>query len=192
MREYELKNNIIGFYNGIYSQWFMCSIDIDNGDWVELLQKYAIKNIVTFYTHFDDADMPYSRKFNCAEQAMMFGKAIVFGDWENALKVLTIKHPRDQKALGRKIKDFNEEEWNKVKFHLVSMINQKKFEQNFDLATELESTGHALIVEMSQPDKIWGIGYYSEEDNAWDVAKWNGENLLGRAIMRVRENLRNP
>nr|WP_281274574.1 NADAR domain-containing protein [Brevibacillus nitrificans] len=44
--------------------------------------------------------------FNCAEQAMMYGKAVLFHDRKIAEKVLKAAEPREQKQLGRLVKNF--------------------------------------------------------------------------------------
>lgn len=199
MKEYELRNNILGFYNGIFSQWYggfknqdSGHLRIDNIDWMDTFKKIPSFSHQEFLFNFEKQDDDSFIVFNCAEAAMMFGKAILFGDWETAKKILITSHPSDQKQLGRMVKGYDQIIWDKVKFHVVTMINFKKFTQNKDLGDYLKSTGHALIVEQSGHDPIWGIGLFRENPDAWDVSKWNGENLLGRAIMRVRENLRNP
>jgi predicted NAD-dependent protein-ADP-ribosyltransferase YbiA (DUF1768 family) len=39
-------------------------------------------------------------------------------------------------------------------------------------------------------DRIWGIGMGGDNPAAGNPAKWKGENLLGFALMEVREKLR--
>jgi hypothetical protein len=41
--------------------------------------------------------------FICAEQYMMHGKAILFGDREIAAEIIAADHPKTHKALGRKV-----------------------------------------------------------------------------------------
>ena len=50
--------------------------------------------------------------FNCAEQWMMYNKAILFDDFEIADKIMSTNSPRTQKALGREVQNFNSEIWN--------------------------------------------------------------------------------
>lgn len=52
----------------------------------------------------------------------------------------------------------------------------------------LLETGDRLLVEASPYDKIWGVGY-SAANAAANEGNW-GENLLGKALMRVRDRLR--
>ncbi|MCC2175054.1 NADAR family protein, partial [Oscillospiraceae bacterium CLA-AA-H269] len=38
-------------------------------------------------------------------------------------------------------------------------------------------------------DRIWGIGLSMRDPSRLDRAKWRGQNLLGYALMMVRERL---
>lgn len=49
-------------------------------------------------------------------------------------------------------------------------------------------TGERELVEASSMDKIWGVGF-AEKDAEANRVKW-GQNLLGKALMVVRERLR--
>ena len=72
-------------------------------------------------------------KFNCTEQYMMYNKAMLFKDSETADEILACKNPRDHKALGRKVKNFNVDVWNKNAKRIVYDGNRAKFTQNPDL-----------------------------------------------------------
>lgn len=124
-------------------------------------------------------------KYNCAEQFMMYQKAILFGDNEVANEILNETDPKNIKALGRKIKNFNQQEWDENKFEIVIAGNFYKFNQNNELKNILLNTGNEDIAEASPFDKIWGIGI--DEKAAESGAEWQGENLLGKALMIVRD-----
>ena len=49
--------------------------------------------------------------YRCAEQYMMAGKARMFGDREVLAQILAAAHPRSMKALGRKVRGFDEAAW---------------------------------------------------------------------------------
>ena len=70
------------------------------------------------------------------------------------------------------------------------MGNKAKFSQNADIRDFLLSTGDAVLAEASPYDKIWGIGLDRETALKGSVEQWQGENLLGRALMEVRDWLR--
>lgn len=77
------------------------------------------------------------------------------------------------------------------KLKIVTEGNYLKFtasEHADVLKKELMETGDRELVEASPFDRIWGIGF-READAEKNRHKW-GENLLGRAVMDVRERLR--
>ena len=123
-------------------------------------------------------------KYNCAEQFMMYQKAILFGDNDVANEILNESNPKNIKALGRKIKNFNQQLWDENKFEIVIAGNFYKFTQNDQLKSILLKTGNQDIAEASPLDKIWGIGI--DEKTARSGAECQGENLLGKALMVVR------
>ena len=70
-----MKKTYKFFWSGIYSQWHMA-------DFVD----------------------EYNVKYNCAEQYMMASKTKIFKDEEALKKIMASSDPREQKALGRKVK----------------------------------------------------------------------------------------
>ena len=116
------------------------------------------------------------RKYNCSEQAFMWTKATYFKDDDTAIKIMSENDPKKIKKLSRTVKDFNDEEWSKVRYNFMLKINYEKYRQNPDLRKILLSTGDIIIVEDSPFDYIWGIG----KDGS-------GQNLLGKVLMEVRK-----
>ena len=68
--------------------------------------------------------------------------------------------------------------------------NFQKFLQNPALKDFLLRTGDKILVEASPRDRIWGIGMGASNENAENPAAWRGRNLLGFALMEVRDELR--
>lgn len=128
--------------------------------------------------------------YNTCEQFMMASKARVFGDDDSLREIMKARDPKIQKAIGRKVKGFNEQKWNSVARDIVYKGNYAKFSQNADLLEELRATGNKTIVEASPVDTIWGIGLAASDPKALDRKQWRGTNWLGEAIMKVREQLR--
>ncbi len=129
--------------------------------------------------------------FQNAEQFMMYGKAVWFKDKEIYNKIMQTSNPKEVKQLGRMVKNFNQIEWDKKKYDIVKQGNQFKFEQNEDCRNELLSTGNKILVEASPYDRIWGIGYSAEHPYCKNVnVDYWGENLLGKLLMELREELR--
>lgn len=128
-------------------------------------------------------------KYFTAEQYMMAKKALLFGDNVTCAKIMSASHPNQFKALGRKIKPFDEATWNEHKKEIVVQGNLAKFGQNERLKTFLLNTGNRVLVEASPYDKIWGIGMSANDDNVENPNMWKGENNLGFALMEVRDIL---
>lgn len=129
------------------------------------------------------------QKYCCMEQFMMACKAKLFHDYQILDQILNCSDPKRIKALGRKIKGFDEEIWNQYKYSIVYYGNYMKFSQNEDLKTFLKQTGNKIIAEASPYDGIWGIKMSSQNEMAYNPMKWKGQNLLGFALMQVRDAL---
>lgn len=127
--------------------------------------------------------------FNCAEQYMMYSKALIMEDNETAASILLTNSPREQKALGRKIKNFDATKWDAVKENIVTFGSFLKYTQNKDLQKHLFDTEGTVLVEASPYDKIWGIGLAEDNINAQDRKTWQGLNLLGEILTRLRDDL---
>ena len=129
--------------------------------------------------------------FPTAEHYMMHRKALLFGDARAASSVLAARDPAEAKQLGRHVRDFDEGRWRSARFDIVVAGNLEKFSQNPAARDFLLGTGGRVLVEASPRDKIWGIGLAEADGAARDVNRWRGLNLLGFALMRVRQQLRN-
>lgn len=156
----KMTDRYVLFWDGWPSQWFKAAFVID------------------------------SVQYNCAEQFMMAEKARVFGDGEILAQILRSRSPREQKAMGRRVGNFDPEEWNRVCRGIVYAANLAKFGQDKTLATKLLETRDRIIVEASPKDRIWGIGLGEEDPRALDESQWRGSNWLGIALLQVRQALR--
>ena len=97
--------------------------------------------------------------FSSMEQYMMYKKAVCFGDKDMANKILAT----DDVAA--------------------------KFSQNEDLKAKLKATDNSILAECAVKDRIWGIGLSMNNPDRLQIDKWKGQNLLGYALMMVRERL---
>jgi ribA/ribD-fused uncharacterized protein len=131
-------------------------------------------------------------EFSSTEQFMMYHKCLTCNDHVAANNVMAEHNPRLQKAIGRSIKPhlYNEEAWSAVRYKVVVEGNLLKFTQDKTLKELLLSTGDKEIVEASHEDPIWGIGLAPHDDRVLDKNLWKGTNLLGKAIMDVREKIK--
>lgn len=129
--------------------------------------------------------------FVTAEQWMMYKKAILFNDQAIATEILKCTNPRQQKSLGQKVKNFNEDTWKMHREEIVYMGNYAKFTQNKSLHQFMlhPNNRHKIFVEASPFDKIWGIGLGEDDVNADKPHKWKGLNLLGKILTKLRDDL---
>ena len=125
-------------------------------------------------------------RYATAEHYMMAGKARLFGDDAIVEQVLAAPSPRAAKALGRRVRGFDQTVWEAHRFDLVVAGNVAKFGQHPDLRDYLLDTRDRVLVEASPVDRIWGIGLAAGDPAASDPARWRGLNLLGFALMRAR------
>jgi ribA/ribD-fused uncharacterized protein len=153
-------NKYTFFYSGPFSQWAK--------------------------TPFMDVDQIV---YNTAEQYMMAKKALLFHDTETYQKIMNTKDPKEQKQLGRQVKDFNERMWNVYSILIVTDGNILKFSQNHKEKELLLNTKGTILVEASPYDKVWGIGLKDDDPQAQFMNLWQGENRLGFILTHVRDLL---
>lgn len=128
--------------------------------------------------------------FHTTEQAFMWAKANGFHDRETARKILAEKNPAKAKVLGREVKPFSHIYWDLNKEFLMYEVNLAKYSQFDDYKAVLLSTGEKQLVEVNGKDTIWGIGLYANDPRVLDEKQWQGQNLLGKVLMKVRKELR--
>jgi len=143
-----------------FSQWWLSSFDVDG---------------ITYKT---------------AEHWMMAKKALLFNDKEIFEKIIQAKSPAEAKKLGREVKNYVDTVWLANRFEIVKEGNLYKFGQNKDLKEFLLNINERILVEASPVDPIWGIGMAADHKEVNNPEKWQGLNLLGFALMEVRDELR--
>ncbi len=131
-----------------------------------------------------------TESFCCVEQYMMSEKARLFEDQDSYQKIMLSKSQEEIKTLGRQVKNFDGKIWDKAKYTIVLNGNYYKFSQQKPLRDYLLETQNKILVEVSPHDKIWGIGLSEEDNNISNPACWKGQNLLGLALMEVRDEIR--
>ncbi|MGX1931223.1 NADAR family protein [Flagellimonas sp. 2504JD4-2] len=127
--------------------------------------------------------------YKTAEHWMMAEKARLFNDHHNLNKILQSNSPMEAKKWGRRVEEFSQEQWNRNKYEIVKQGNLHKFSQNLGLKEFLLNTKNRVLVEASPRDRIWGIGMSQSNANAENPNLWRGENLLGFALIEVRDEL---
>ena len=155
---------VIGFHNpdepyGYLSNWYLADFTLDG------------------------------QRFSSLEQYMMYQKAQLFQDSKRAAQILATDNAGKIKALGRAVEHYDDIVWNGLRQLIVYEGLLEKFAQNEELKEKLLATGDALLAECAMQDKIWGIGLSMKDERRFAPEKWLGQNLLGFALMRVREKL---
>ncbi|MBO5524148.1 MAG: NADAR family protein [Roseburia sp.] len=146
--------------NGYLSNWFMSQFEVDGV------------------------------KFSSMEQYMMYKKAQLFQDDERMSGIMATCDVAEIKSLGRKVQGFDDDIWNENKYRIVKEGIKQKFVQNEELLEKLLSTGDEILAECAVRDTIWGIGLSMGDNRRTDKKQWKGKNLLGKALMEVRDELK--
>ena len=128
-------------------------------------------------------------RYATAEHYMMASKARLFNDLATLEKILSSTKPEVAKKLGREVNGYDEAIWLHHRFEIVVSANLAKFSQHPSLSSFLLGTHNRILVEASPVDKIWGIGLAQDHPDAVNPRAWQGLNLLGFALMEVREQL---
>lgn len=124
--------------------------------------------------------------FSSMEQYMMYRKANCFHDDKIATQILEINDVAKIKALGRLVSGYDDHYWNGLRQIIVYEGLIAKFTQNPQLLQLLKNTKNDILAECAVKDKIWGIGLSMTDPDRFNPVKWKGQNLLGYALMMVR------
>ena len=128
-------------------------------------------------------------RYPTVEHWMMAEKARLFADPETLGQILATDSPGKAKALGRTVRGFDQTVWKGAAYQIVLVGSRAKFDQNPDLGDYLRKTGRKILVEASPQDAIWGIGLARDHEDAREPILWPGTNLLGFALMELRDEL---
>jgi len=145
----------------------------------------------SFLSNFYPVKMKFAGiDFHTSEQLFMFLKAKYFND--DAMADMIAKRGQDPavaKKFGRKVEGFNVEVWEGVREDMMMIACQRKFMDD-ELFKQLLATEEKILVEGSPYDQIWGVGLRYDSEQILDQENWNGLNLLGVVLMKVRDDIR--
>lgn len=129
----------------------------------------------SFLSNFYEAPVTYrGLTFGSNEAAFQAQKCTD----EEAKRQFTEYSPGKSKGIGRRVS--LRPDWEEVKDNIMYEIVLAKFTQHPELAEKLLATGEKILVEGNTwHDVYWGV----------DIRKGEGENRLGRILMRVRTEL---
>jgi ribA/ribD-fused uncharacterized protein len=108
-----------------------------------------------------------------------FFQAQKFAGTEHEEQIRLAKSPMIAARMGRDRKRPLRRDWESVKDDIMLEAVRAKFTQHEELKAILLETGDALLVEHTANDSYWGDG-----------GDGSGRNMLGRILMRVRDELR--
>lgn len=147
------------------------------------------------FSNFHDlTDTPFEYsgvQFSSSEHAFMYAKAECFKDSNimTELKQSFGTHPAVAKKLGRAVKPYNDKKWRAVRYPVMIDVLKSKFSHP-ELKQQLLDTGDRILVEASPFDAIWGVKMDMNDPRIRNPKLWRGENLLGCALMEVRQQLK--
>jgi hypothetical protein len=173
----------------IFSQWYQAKTSfIGAKSPIYDLEEFISDDLWNVYVEGKD--------YWLREQWMMHLKALIFARGENkqhnldiAEQIMSTTNPAIIKGLGRQVKGYDETVWNACRFKVVVNGNYLQFTQNKEMKDILMSTNDRELVEASAKDAIWGIGFNESAAKKVEKSQW-GTNLLGKAIMEVRDYLK--
>jgi ribA/ribD-fused uncharacterized protein len=190
---YVVKHNLCLFQKGPLSQWWGGFKGQTGGFSIDVVDLYFLyisrRRSTKIYSYLEKiyAVDGEELQFNCCEQWMMACKAILFDDPETFTQIMNETSPAKQKELGRSVKNYDNAIWDQYKYEIVARGNEYKFDDNVELKEFLCSFHPFTIFAEAAPwDKVWGIGLGPDDPKALDINTWEGENLLGKAITRLR------
>ena len=118
-----------------------------------------------------------------SEHYFMWKKVMLF-EPELEPIILAATDPKEMKAIGQKVKNYDDDLWDSKRYDIMKEALYHKFSQNPRLLNNLMWTGDSGIIEASPIDRIWGIGITAVE--ALMDKPWRGQNLLGKALIETR------
>jgi N-glycosidase YbiA len=108
-----------------------------------------------------------------------FFQAQKFEEAESQEEIRQAKTPMIAARMGRERTRKPRRDWESVKVAVMREALRAKFQQHEELARQLLATGEAKLVEHTGNDNYWGDG-----------GDGRGQNMLGRLLMEIREELR--
>lgn len=158
------------------------------GNWYRSPMK-RVTTIPDYGYHKEFGPHGFCINYFSSEQLFMWHKAVLFFDTDIADKIVHCKSSKEAKALGREIKNFNQEKWDQFKEILMECSLLTKFEQCEDFRNILMNPDYRdkIFVECNPEDRIWAIGRSEEDPLCDDESTWRGTNLLGKVITKIRD-----
>jgi ribA/ribD-fused uncharacterized protein len=131
--------------------------------------------------------------YNSAQQAVYAEIAKSFNDQEGLQRIMLADTPD---GIHYELSDVpgepdaNEARWNDMIKRLIYDVNILKFNQYPELAGRLLETKSAALGAYIPDDNLLGIGISLDNIQSKNPVHWTGQNLLGKALMEIRDKIR--
>ena len=83
--------------------------------------------------------------------------------------------------------EVNQEKWNHTLEYWMESINRMKYKQYPELRQRLEQTYPSVLGAYEPNDTTIGMGIPLDNPDSSNPLKWTGQNGLGKALMKIRE-----
>lgn len=120
----------------------------------------------------------------------MYRKAICFEDSITAEQILAATDAAYVKKLGRKVSNYNENVWNGLRQLIVYEGLLAKFSQNEEFCNRVVKYRRCYISGMCGKRLYMGNWITMADPDRFNITSWRGQNLLGYALMMVRDKLK--
>ena len=131
--------------------------------------------------------------YNSAYQAIAAEIAKSFNDKDNLQKIMIAESPDDVNYKLENVPgdaEINETKWNDLTKQFIYDVNIAKYNQYPELAARLLETKNATLGAYIPDDNLIGIGLSIDNIQAKNPVNWTGQNLLGKALMDIRQKIR--
>lgn len=132
---------------------------------------YVLSNFSAFRLYWG------GRNFDTSEAAYHWSKFPNYKDIRSQIMLAQSAH--DAFKVAEKNKEFRRPDWDAVKFDVMLKILREKADQHEYVRRKLLATGDRELIEDSWRDDVWGWG-----------PNRDGQNMLGKLWMKIREELR--
>lgn len=149
----------VAFWGSVFSNFFPCHFTLNRKEWTS------------------------------SEKYFMYMKAVTFGDEKVAKEIYKLDDPRQIKEFGRKVKNYDDNVWDEVREQIMYNAVKAKFEQDGLCNYCILEYPHETFIEGNPYDKIWGVGIKFNDNRIFDKTNWNGKNLLGKILTKVRDEI---
>ena len=125
----------------------------------------------------------------------MFMKALIFRDFAQARKIAWARTPAAAKKMGKEIRGFDGDIWAAyVESVALECVWQKFYHLKQEAAWLRETGENSALFEAAASDPRWGVGLKRNDFKGKSPAELQvtGANILGKALMVVRDRLNAP